>query len=517
MRFNAFFLLLLVLTSCYQEPYKDLSIFKYNETSAINSLDPAFAKDQATVWATNQLFNGLVQLDENLNIQPSVAHSWNIINEGLTYRFFLRSDVYFHEHSIFHNGTRIVTAHDFEYSFSRLLDNNIVAPGRWVLNNVKNFYAENDSVFVINLTTTFPAFISLLSMQYCSVVPREVVELGDFGLNPIGTGPFKFQIWQQGVKMVFRKNNKYFEYENENRLPYLDAVSISFISDKQSAFMQFIQGNLDFLSGIDISYKDEILSNDGKLNPKYSSFINLNTSPYLNTEYLGFLMKDSLPIEIRKAINYGFDRRKMIKYLRNNVGIPAVNGFIPYGMPSFSNFKGFDYNPKKAEELIKNSDFDLNTNILISTTSSYLDLCEYIQNELKNLGLNISIDVNPPSTHRQLVATSKLSVFRASWIADYPDAENYLSLFYSENLSPNGPNYTHFQSDEFDDLYVESLSQTNDSVRYLTYSKMDKMIMDKAVIIPLYYDQVLRFTQKDIIGLKNNPMNLLNLKRVKKK
>ena len=82
MRFNAFFLLLLVLTSCYQEPLKDLSIFKYNETSAINSLDPAFAKDQASVWATNQLFNGLVQLDENLNIQPSVAHSWNIINEG---------------------------------------------------------------------------------------------------------------------------------------------------------------------------------------------------------------------------------------------------------------------------------------------------------------------------------------------------------------------------------------------------------------------------------------------------
>ena len=205
MRFNAFFLLLLVLTSCYQEPYKDLSIFKYNETSAINSLDPAFAKDQATVWATNQLFNGLVQLDENLNIQPSVAHSWEIINKGLTYRFFLRSDVYFHDHPIFRNGTRIVTAHDFEYSFSRLLDNNIVAPGRWVLNNVKNFYAENDSVFVINLTTTFPAFISLLSMQYCSVVPREVVELGDFGLNPIGTGPFKFQIWQQGVKWFLEK------------------------------------------------------------------------------------------------------------------------------------------------------------------------------------------------------------------------------------------------------------------------------------------------------------------------
>ena len=152
-------------------------------------------------------------LDENLKVQPSIAYDWDIINKGLTYRFFLRTDVYFHEHPIFVNGTRVVTAHDFDYSFSRLLDNNILAPGRWVLNNVKNFYAENDSVFVINLTTTFPAFISLLSMQYCSVVPREVVELGDFGLNPIGTGPFKFQIWQQGVKMVLRKKNYLLLYQ----------------------------------------------------------------------------------------------------------------------------------------------------------------------------------------------------------------------------------------------------------------------------------------------------------------
>ena len=125
-------------------------------------------------------------------------------------------------------------------------------------------------------------------MQYCSVVPKEVVELGDFGLNPIGTGPFKFQIWQQGVKMVLKKIITILNTKMKIGT-YLDTVSISFISDKQSAFMQFIQGNLDFLSGIDISYKDEILSNDGKLNPKYGSFINLNASPYLNTEYLGFL------------------------------------------------------------------------------------------------------------------------------------------------------------------------------------------------------------------------------------
>jgi peptide/nickel transport system substrate-binding protein len=145
-----------------------------------------------------------------------------------------------------------------------------------------------------------------------------------------------------------------------------------------------------------------------------------------------------------------------------------------------------------------------------------LDLCEYIQNQLGEIGLNVKIDVNPPSTHRQMVATSKLNFFRGSWIADYPDAENYLSLFYSNNFCPNGPNYTHFKNEEFDKLYEQSLSETDNKSRIVLYQKMDKIIIDNAVVVPLYYDRVLRFTNKNITGFKSNAMNLLDLKRVRK-
>ena len=115
-----------------------------------------------------------------------------------------------------------------------------------------------------------------------------------------------------------------------------------------------------------------------------------------------------------------------------------------------------------------------------------------------------------------MVATSKLSFFRGSWIADYPDAENYLSLFYSKNFSPNGPNYTHFINSSFDSLYDISLSEVNDSIRFTYYNLMDQIIVDNAQIVPLYYDNVLRFTQKNIRGLSNNPINMLNLKYVDK-
>ena len=243
----------------------------------------------------------------------------------------------------------------------------------------------------------------------------------------------------------------------------------------------------------------------------------MQSEPYLNTEYLGFLMEEALPIEIRQAVNYGFDKEKMLKYLRNNIGTPALQGFVPKGLPSFSEeLKGYDYNPDKAKQLIAASGFDANKEIVLSTTSSYLDLCEYIQNALSEIGLNIKIEVNPPSTHRQMVATSKLSFFRGSWIADYADAENYLALFYSKNFCPNGPNYTHFANEKFDDLYERASKETNDSVRYLLYNRMDEIIINQAVVVPLYYDRVLRFSQPNISGFNSNAMNLLDLKRVKK-
>ena len=497
----------------------DLSIFRYNESSGISTLDPAFSKDQATIWATNQLFNGLVQLDSSLNVKPSISKSWSVSPDLLVYTFILRDDVFFHDHKLFREGMgRKVIASDFEYSFSRIIDKDLAAPGMWVFSNVRSFTAINDSIFTISLKKPFPAFLSLLSMQYCSVVPREIVEAGNFSRHPVGTGPFKFQLWVDGVKLVLRKNPNYFEIEGQEKLPFLDAVAITFIRDKQSAFLQFLQGKLDFISGIDASYKDEILTSSGDLQHKYKKTVRLQSLPYLNTEYLGFLLeKDTLPLEIRQAINLGFNRKKMLKYLRNNIGSPAINGFVPLGMPSFnSSIKGYEYNPNKAKSLISKSNFDTSKEIILSTTSSYLDLCEYIQNSLQEIGLNVQLEVNPPSTHRQLVATSRLTFFRGSWIADYPDAENYLSLFYSKNFSPSGPNYTHFSNEYFDMLYEKSLSETSLTARHSLYNEMDQILIDNAAIVPLYYDRVLRFSQINVKDFEGNPMNLLNLKRVKK-
>lgn len=522
--------LMLLVFSCSSDisENKNHLVFRYNEQYQISTLDPAFARNPSIIWPTNQLFNGLVQLDDSLNIRPDVAKNWQISDDALQYTFTLRDDVPFHKHAQFKSkdSTRYVNATDFVYSFNRLTDPAVASPGSWVLSKVDHYKALNDSTFFIQLKQPFPAFLGLLSMRYCSVVPKEIVDFygSDFRSNPIGTGPFKFKRWEEGVKLVLRKNELYYERDEAgNQLPYLEAVAITFLPDKQSEFLQFAQGNLDFLNSLDPSYKDELLTASGRLREKYQSEVNLSVSPQLNTEYIGFYLDSKTPEVqselLRKAVNYGFDRQKMITYLRNGIGEPAEHGFIPMGLPGFDYIKGYRYNPTLSRKLIqqyKKESGNRNPMISIGTNSQYLDICEYIQRELQKAGLRVEINVMPPSTLRQMKSSGDLDAFRASWIADYPDAENYLSLFYSKNFTPNGPNYTHFKSTIYDSIYEHSLSMVDVETRKLDYKKMDSIIIAQSPIIPLYYDQVVRFTRKNISGLTPNPQNFLVLKRVKK-
>lgn len=520
----------------YRHP--DKMIFHYNESNGIQTLDPAFASGQAVIWPCNQLYNGLVDLDDSLNIVPAIAKSWQISADGRVYTFFLRDDVQFHQTRFFpFDGKRTVTAQDFVYSFSRILDPAVASPGAWIFQKVKRdsdgkpeFKALNDTTFQITLKETFPPFLGILTMKYCSVVPFEAVEHygKDFRNHPVGTGPFQFQTWQEGVKLVLRKNPNYFEKDENGRpLPYIDGVAVSFIVDKQSVFMEFMKGSLDFMSGLEACYKDALLTKEGNLNPEYKNQIELLTGPYLNTEYLGFMLKPDagkynplLDKRIRQAINYGFDRKKMMKYLRNNIGYPGTAGFVPAGMPSHlpERTGGYDYDPQKALRLLAEAGYPNGEGlppITVAVSASYADLVQYMQHELAAIGVNLKMDVVQGAQQRQMMRNYQLPFFRGSWIADYPDAENYMSLFCSKNLQPVGSNYTYYVNPAFDRLYEQSQQCPDPELRNEYYLQMDSMLMADAPVVVLYYDKVVRFVRKNVKNIGTNPINMLDLRRVR--
>ena len=534
------FLLMLSLFSCggKKNDNNDKKIFHYNELGGISSLDPAATRNTENIWAVNQLFNGLVQMDDKLNIEPCIAKSWDISEDGKTYTFHLRNDVLFHDHELFKSGKgRKVIAQDFVYSFNRLY-NPKVSSAMSLLENINKeqnggFVATNDSTFVIYLKENFSPFLGILTMKYFSVVPQEIVEHygEDFRKNPVGTGPFCFKMWEEGTQINMQKNTHYFEKDaGGTRLPYLDAVSISFIKDKETSFMQFMKGDLDMVSGMEAFNPNEVLDDRGKLKPFYKTKYNLQTQPCLRTDYLGFLIDDKVNATknspttnraVRRAINYAIDRDKLIKHFHKNLGIPANAGFIPAALPSYNPnmVKGFYYNPDKAHELLLEAGYPEGKNlpeIFLYTTENYTDMFEFIQSELAESNIKIKIMVEKPSVLTQAIANNEIPFFRKSWIGDYPDEENFMSLFYSKNFSPKGFNYTHYNNPVFDKLYEQARNCLNDSLKISLYQKMDQMLIDDAPIVPLYYDEVIRLVSKKITGLNTNPMNLLNLKQVKK-
>lgn len=535
-------------------------IFKYNEDVSVNTLDPAFIKSQSEIWLGTQIYEGLVGLDSNLRPIPKLCKSWEISPDGRVYKFVLKSNVQFSWVDVNGFGKKTikfkpVKSNDLAYSFYRIIDPKTASPGAWIFNdkvniplkNNKNsksplplykssenpFYCPNDSTIIITLNKPFPAFLSLLATNYAWVMPEFTQNWTNQqrAAQPIGTGPFYLRIWETEVRLVLRKNPQYHEFENNKRLPYLEAINVGFVKNKQTAFMQFMAGKYDFFNGMDGTFKDELLSKEGTLNPAYKNKINALVSDFLNTEYIGFNLNDSLngkenPLKdknLRKALQFSIDRLTLLKYFRNGLGTEGKGGFVPPTMLNSKDEKSYFVKDSaiwywKKSNLFRNpSKF---VPLKLTVISDYLDMAIFLQKAWNEIGIKIEIDIQTAGMSRQLRNEGKLGLFRGSWIADYPDAENYLSCFYSGYFSPNGPNYTHFYNKQFDDLFNELAFGVFDtpkkqSNRLKLIEKANQIIATEAPIVVLYYDKSLRLMQKNVKGLGNDAINRLDLKRVR--
>ena len=538
-------------------------VFRYNQPEALTSLDPAFARNQANSWAVAQLYNGLLELDSALQPAPALARRYQISPDGLTYTFWLRPGIFFHEDtSVWKQAShaptvkagparkgavRTVTAADFVYSFRRLLDAKTASPGGWifrgkVLEDSKGtisdtcFVAVNDSTLRIHLKAPFIPFLSLLTMPYTYVVPHEAVERygKDFREHPVGTGPFQFNTWDEGNVLLYKRNEHYWRRDAQGRpLPYLDAVAISFIADRKTEFLTFLQGKLDFLSGIREGSRDLILNADGTVRADFKGRFNLQKAPYLNTEYLGFQL-DSAGLSgeqasqgralrdrrVRQALSYALNRPELLAYVLSHVGQPGTSGFVPQALPSFSAaaVPGYTYQPQRARALLAAAGYGPSRplQLRLSTVAERKAVGEYLQKNWADVGVQVQIDINQSAAQQEMVDNGRAAFFSKSWLGDYPDAENYLSLFYSPNFSPAGPDKTHYKSAEYDRLYQQAIREQDAARRTALYQAMDRLVVRDAPVIALYYDEIIRLTQRNVRGLVANPTNQLLLERVRK-
>jgi peptide/nickel transport system substrate-binding protein len=512
-------------------------VFHYNEDESVTTLDPAYVKSQSEIWIVSQIFNGLVDLNPQLQVVPALSDHWEISEDKKIYTFHLRRDAQFCFPDFGGKVThRRVNSRDCAFSLSRIADPKSASPGAWIFadkidsNLSQVFVPLNDTVFQIHLLRPVASLLNLLATNYGFIVPIEYksTEKSVLARNPIGTGPFYLKRWEEQIKLVLRKNDVYHEKDSAGiSLPYLDAINVSFVKNKQTAFMQFLAGSYDFFNGLESSFKDELLTKDAQLKPKYNERLKTLITPFLNTEYIGCYLGDQpgqvnylQDVHLRRALELSVDKKAIVQFFRNGLGTPGKYGFVPPQLNPNQNSGVTDSNTHSKQDakvefaLSEYSKMKVKPVITLSTTADYLDMMVYLQEAWNRIGINIKVDIQTGGMLRQLRNEGKLMLFRGSWIADYPDAENYLACFYQKFLSPNGPNYTHFVDADFDALY-EAIESGGSKDRLDDIFRANLRLMSQVPVIPLYYDKSIRLMHPWVKGLGNDVTNRLPLKRVK--
>lgn len=524
----------LCLNSCSDKPQQIHSnTFKYNLAVGLNSLDPAFSKDLAAMWACSHVYEGLFILDSNTALKPLLADSFWVEANQLNYHFKLKKGIYFHKNSCFKNtdSSRSFNAYDVAYSFLRLINPKTASPGTWVLRNKLDslypFQIIDSFHIMIRLRQPNAQFLQILSMPYCAIVPKEAVDYygKTFRKNPVGTGAFAFKFWEDGEVLFLKKNPHYHIRDSEGKtLPYLDYIKITFNENKKTELFSFEKKELSFITGLEQITIQQIFNRKGQLNENWNKKVQLYKKPFLNTEYMAMLVREDMlqPSSImrsknlRQAINFSIDRNELAQHLKYNLVLAANKGFAPSAMPNYdSSFQGFSYHPEKAKRLLAEEEYsDKNKPTLeLHINNNFVEMAELLAHQLSSAGFKVEIKLHPADMMMQLAATGQLEFFRRSWMADYPDAENFLACFYSKNGSP--PNYTRFSNAKYDMLYEKLMSEMNPNIRRSCYRQLEEILVEESPIVPLFYDQTIRLVQPNIEGLSPNVLNTLDLKRVR--
>jgi peptide/nickel transport system substrate-binding protein/oligopeptide transport system substrate-binding protein len=486
------------------------------------TLDPALSIDIHAVTVLQQIFDGLVQFDKDLNTIPAIAKSWNISPDGLTYTFHLREGVKFH------NG-REVTAKDFVYSFTRLLDPETKSSSSDFLTRilgveefinkktkpVKGLIAFDKYILKIILSEPYVPFISILAMKGAKVVPREEVERKgiDFGKSPVGTGPFKFISMKEGIEITLEANQDYFEER-----PYLDKIIFKIFhgAPRKKILKEFKGGNLEesFIP------PDEI---ENIVEGKHFPFLQ---KPLLSLRFYG-LNSSSKYLDnknLRKAINFAIDKKKVISEIHKNQ-FNLAKTILPPGMPGYDPTKNpHPFDETKAKIFLSKSRYpkDQNFPILGIWSASKSEAAQRELNEinyqLNRVGIQTAIhfETNWPNFESMLRA-QKPPIFIYAWYADFPDPENFLgTLFHSKSKY----NYTAYHNPEVDHLLDRAKTERDYLKRMGMYRKIEDIVLEDAPIIPMVnhlfqtvYQPYVRGVEVNALGGPYIPMKKIWLKK----
>lgn len=531
-------------------------VFKVNETEDFRSLYPLNVTEVVAHRITNQIYEGLVKLNqEDLAVEPSIAKNWDVTEDATSFTFYLRKGVKFHDDPCFPDGKgREVTAHDFKYCLDRVAtadpDNQMfwlfkdkikganehfemTQEGKDPKNGVEGIKVIDDYTLQIDLEFPFADFLKILSHPACWVYPKEAVEKYGVELrkNTVGTGPFRMKQLKEGEKVVLVRNENYWGIDEfGNQLPYLSALNISFIKDKKAELLEFRKGNLDMVFRLPLEMINEVVGELEDAKKGQNKPFIMQVVPAMSIFYYGFQHKSELfsDKKVRQAFNYSIDRESIVTYTLQGEGRPGNYGIVPpFKGYEFEKIKGYEFDPDTARELLAEAGYPggegfpvLTLQINSGGGDRNVQTAEVIQKMLKeHLNIKVEIEIMQFAQHLDRLETGKAIFWRTGWVADYPSPENFLNLLYGEHVpsemsSQSYINSVRYQNQEFDSLFEAALREVDDKKRNDLYRQADQVAIDDAAIMPIFYDENTRLLQVDVRNFPANAMEYRNFSEV---
>lgn len=490
----------------------------YGQTSRIQGFDPAKSGDVASSSVIARIYEGLLEyayLDRPYRLQPMLAADLpDVSADGLTYTFKIRKGIFFQDDPCFPGGKgRELTAEDFVYSIKRVADLKVASSGYWAFNGrilgldafrdasagetptdynapVEGLTAPDRYTLQIRLKEPYPQLLWILAMHYSFAVPREAVEFygADFVNHPVGTGPYILEKWKRNYRIEFVRNPKWKEtgrvelYPSTGTeaaraagllddagkpIPFIDRIVQFVVDDPATTWMMFMAGQFSF-SGISRDNWDAVITPGRDLVAELKEQnIELLTGPTLDLYYIGFNMDDplvGLNKKLRQALSCAFDPSLLVKYYNGRV--TPVYGPLPDPLAGFKPAPtAYSYNLEKAKTLLAEAGYpdgiDPATGRRLEITlelggasPDVRQMVDLMAGMFEKAGVVLKASYNNWPAFLDKMDRRQAQMFQLGWVADYPDAENFLQLFYSANASP-GPNHANYANPEFDRLYEQ--------------------------------------------------------------
>ncbi len=517
-------------------------VFNSNETDQIRSLFPLSLTQAAAHRIGAQVYEGLVRLDQaTLGIEPALAESWELDASGTTYTFHLREGVRFHDDACFPDGHgRLMTAADVVRCFTGLCTNAPWNQMFWLFQDrvvganacyqtsagtpvLSGISAPDERTVRITLTHPSPGFLQILAHQGCWIFPMEAMqEYGEQVIwHPVGTGPFRMRSYERDVVLVLERNPHYWGRDTDGaELPYLDALRCTFEMDKKNELDAFERGRLSVVYELPV---DRI----GVMrDPRFVT----QSAPSLSTQFLG-LNERRPPFDearVRRAFDLAIDKRFIVDSILGGMALVADHGVVPPGMEGYpyDSVGRWTYDPEGARRLLADAGFPGGAglpNMVLQVNASgaaYVEVAEAVQGMLdRQLGARVVVSVLPEEQHFARVVAGHAQIWREGWIADHPDPENFLALFYGRNApsdtaAPSYLNSTRHRDPSFDSLFAQAVRTADVQERMRLLAGAERVLQRNAVALPLYHERSVRLLQPWVMDMPINGMEYRDMRRV---